>query len=85
MGQRMPPTEVDLAGVKYTLDKTSEHTTSCLQKRVTDDNLEEPFQTFPALFDNGVVELVEVDLSRQWRNGDAGALTLKNIAEVLKV
>ena len=70
---------------KHTLDKTSEHATSCLQQRMANDDLEEPLQTFPALLDDGVVELVEVDLSGQWGNGDAGALTLENIAEVLKV
>ena len=52
---------------------------------MANDNLEEPLQTFPALLDNGVVELVEVDLSGQWRNSDAGALTLEDVAEVLKV
>lgn len=52
---------------------------------MANDNLEEPLQSFPALLDNGVVELVEIDLARQWGNGDAGALTLEDIAEVLKV
>ena len=70
---------------EHTLDKTSEHATSCLQQRMANDNLEEPLQTFPALLDDGVVELVEIDLSGQWGNGDASALALKNIAEVLKV
>jgi hypothetical protein len=68
-----------------TLDKTSEHATSCLQQRMANDNLEEPLQTFPALLDNGVVELVEVDLAGQWGNGNAGALALENVAEVFKV
>jgi hypothetical protein len=67
------------------LDKTSKHATSCLQQRMANDNLEEPLQTFPALLDDSVVELVEVDLSGQWRNSDAGALALEDIAEVLKV
>jgi hypothetical protein len=52
---------------------------------MANDNLEEPLQTFPALLDDSVVELVEVDLSGQWRNSDAGALALEDIAEVLKV
>lgn len=82
MSQQMHSTQ---AASERTLDKTSEHATSCLQKRMADDNLEEPLQTFPALLDNGVVEFVEVDLSGQWGNGDTGALTLKDIAEVLKV
>lgn len=73
------------AGVEDTLNKASEHATSCLQKRMADDNLEEPLQAFPTLFDNGIVELVEVDLSGQWGNSDTGALTLEDIAEVLKV
>jgi hypothetical protein len=52
---------------------------------MANDDLEESLETFPALLDDGVVELVEVDLSGQWRNSDAGTLALEDIAEVLKV
>lgn len=71
--------------MKRTLDKASEHATSCLQKRMSNNNLEESLQTFPALFNDSVVELVEVDLSWQWGDGDACAFTLKDVAEVFKV
>jgi hypothetical protein len=52
---------------------------------MANDNLEEPLQTFPALLDYGIIELVKVDLAGQWRDCDTGALTLEDVAEVLKV
>lgn len=61
------------------------HATPGLQQRVTDDNLQKPLETFSALLDDGIVELVEVDLSGQRGNGDAGALALEYVAKVFKV
>lgn len=69
----------------HTLNETPEDATSCLQQRMANNNLEEPFQAFPALLNDGIIELVEVDLAGQWRDCDAGALALEDIAEVLEV
>jgi hypothetical protein len=67
------------------LYKTAQHATSSLQKRMSNNNLEESLETFPALLDNGIVKLVEVDLSGKRRNGDTSAFALEDIAEVFKV
>lgn len=52
---------------------------------MTDHNLQESLQPLATLLNNSIIELVKVDLSRQWGDGDAGALTLENVAKVFKV
>jgi len=70
---------------KLTLDETAQDTTSSLQQRMTDDNLEETLQSLAPLLNNGVVEFVKVNLSRKRGDGDAGAFTFEDVAEVFKV
>lgn len=68
-----------------TLHKTTEHSTPGLQERMANNDFQKAFQSFPALLNDGIVELVEVDLARQWRDGDTCRLALEDVAEVLKV
>ena len=70
---------------KLTLDETAQDTTPSLQQRMTDDNLEEALQSLTPLLDDGVVKFVKVDLSRKRGDGDAGAFTFENVAEVFKI
>lgn len=68
-----------------TLDKGGEDLAPRLQQRVPDDDLEELFQAGAAALDDVVAEAVGEDLSRERGDGDAGALALEDVAEVLKV
>lgn len=68
-----------------TLHKAAQDPTSSLQKWVTDNNLQEALQALSALFNNSIIEFVEVDLAGKRWNGNAGALALENVAEVFKV
>lgn len=52
---------------------------------MANNNLKKPFKALPAFLNHGIVELVEVDLARQGRNGHARTFAFKNVAEVLKV
>ena len=67
------------------LHKRAQHAAARLQQRVADDDLEEALQPLAAVLDDGVVELVEVDLARQRGDGHARRLALQDVAEVLKV
>lgn len=71
--------------MELTLNKRTQDATSSLQERVTDDNLQESLEAFPALLDDGIVKFVEVDLAGQRRNGDTCALALENVAKVFKI
>lgn len=48
-------------------------------------NLQKPLQTLPALLYDGVIELVEVDLARQWWYRDSSTFALQDIAKVFKI
>jgi hypothetical protein len=68
-----------------TLDKGGEHLAARLQQRVANDNLEELLEAGAAALDDVVAEAVGEDLAGQGRDGDAGALALEDVAEVLEV
>jgi len=67
------------------LHKTPQNPRPCLQQRMTDDDLQKPLEPLPSLLDDRVVKLVEVHFAWQWRDRDASALALEDIAEVLEV
>lgn len=48
-------------------------------------NLQEPLQALAAVLDHIVAEPVREYLARQWRDGDARAFALEDVAEVLEV
>lgn len=52
---------------------------------MTDDDLEELFQTGATTLDDVVAEAVGEDLSGERRDSNPGALALEDVAEVLKV
>lgn len=52
---------------------------------MADDNLEELLEPRTATLDDVVAEAVGEDLAGERRDGDASALALENVAEVLKV
>lgn len=69
----------------HTLYEAGQHFTPCLQKRVSGHNLQEPLQSLAAMLDHVVAEAVGEHLARERGDGDARALSLQDIAEVLKV
>lgn len=70
---------------QLTLYKTSQHLAPRLQQRVPRHNLQEPLKPLASVLDDVVAEPVGEHLARQRRDGNARALTLQDIAEVLKV
>ena len=50
-----------------------------------DDNLQEPLQPLSSMLDHVVTESVGEHLAWQWGNGDSGALSLEDVAEVFEV
>ena len=70
---------------KLTLHKSTQHAAARLQKRVSDNDLEEALQSSPPFFDHAIVESVEVDFTRQCGDRDTRALALEQIAEHLEV
>ena len=52
---------------------------------MTGDNLQETLQTLAAVLDDVVAEAVRKDLAGQRGDGDARALALEDVAEVLEV
>lgn len=49
------------------------------------DDLEKPLQPLPPMLDHVVAEPIRKDLARQRRDGDARALALQDVAEILEV
>lgn len=74
-----------IEGPRHTLNERGQHLAPRLEQRVPDDDLEELLQAGPAALDDVVAEAVGEDLSRQGGDGDAGALALEDVAEVLEV
>lgn len=70
---------------RLTLYEASQNLTPRLQQRMAGDNLQKPLQPFPAVLDNIIREPIRKHLPRQRGNGDARALPLEDIAEVLEV
>lgn len=52
---------------------------------MTRHNLQEPLQPFPAVLNHVVAEPVGEHLARQRRDGDARALALEDVPEVLEI
>ncbi len=70
---------------RLTLYKSGEHFAARLQERVADDDLEELFETGAPALDDVVGEAVGEDLAGEGRDGDARALALEDVPEVLEV
>lgn len=68
-----------------TLHESAQHTAPRLQKRMSNNNLQEALQAPPPLFDHAVVKAVEVDFTRQRRNRNTRALTLEQVPEDFEV
>lgn len=52
---------------------------------MTDDDLQKPLETPPALLDHRVVEAVQVDFARERRDANAGGFALEEVAEDFEV
>lgn len=52
---------------------------------MANNNLQESLQSSPPLFYHGIIETVQIHLSRQRRDADTCALALEQIAEDLEV
>lgn len=70
---------------KRTLHKTCQHLAPRLQQRVSNHDLQKPLQSFPPVLNHVVAEPVREHLSGQRGDGDACALPLQDVAEVLEV
>lgn len=70
---------------QHTLDEGSQDLAAGLEERVANHDLEELFETSPPALDDVVRESVGEDLAGKRGDGDAGALTLEDVAEVLEV
>lgn len=70
---------------KLTLYESGEHLAPGLQEGVSDDDLEELLEAGATAFDDVVGEAVGEDLAGERGDGDAGALALEDVAEVLEV
>ena len=70
---------------KLTLHESTQHAAARLQKRMSNNDLQEALQPSPPFFDHAVVETVEVDFTRQCGNRNTRALALEQIAEDLEV
>jgi len=68
-----------------TLHECSEDSRTGLQQRVTNHNLQKSLQAFPSLFNDSIVELVEVDLPWKRRYRDPRAFSLQDVPEVFEV
>jgi hypothetical protein len=68
-----------------TLYKASQNLTPGLQQRMPGHDLQKPLQPLTAMLDDVVAEAVREDLPRQRGDGDARALALEDVAEVLEV
>lgn len=53
------------------LHKASQHSTTRLQQRMSDDNFEEALESSPALFYNTVVETVQINFTGEGWDADA--------------
>lgn len=70
---------------KRTLDKSGEHFAARLQERMPDDDLEELLEAGAAALNDVVGEAVCKDLAGEGWDGDARALALQDVPEVLEV
>lgn len=67
------------------LHKRAENSTPRLQQRMSDDNLQKPLQTPPAILNDTIIKAIDVHLPRQRRDTDASRLALEEIAKHLKI
>lgn len=67
------------------MNKRRKDLASRLQQRVSNYNLQELFQPRATALNHIIAETIRKYLSRQRRDCDSGALTLQNVAEILKV
>jgi hypothetical protein len=70
---------------KLTLNETRQDLASRLQKRMSYNNLQKPLKTLPSVLNNIITKPVRKHLPRQRWDRNTSALSLQNVAEVLKV
>jgi hypothetical protein len=67
------------------LNETRQDLASRLQKWMSYNNLQKPLKTLPSMLNNIITKPVRKHLPRQRWDRNTSALSLQNVAEVLKV